>query len=119
MHRFADFNDRCAILILAGATRRKRLGTVGWEGQTSKREWKLGSVEYQGLILLKQTIEHEGQYHHRSHLFSTHWWGEELTDDQATGRGKVQHVASGETRDFRDWSALVGVLLGMLQGLDR
>jgi hypothetical protein len=73
----------------------------------------LDSVEYQGLILLKQTTENGGQYRHRSHLFSVHWWGEGLADEQATGRGRVRHVASGEAREFRDWSALVGVLLGV------
>jgi len=73
---------------------------------------------YQGLILLKQTTEDGGQYHHRSHLFSVHWWGEELADGPAASGGRVRHVASGEARDFRDWSALVGILLGMLQGLD-
>jgi hypothetical protein len=78
----------------------------------------MGSMVYQGLILLKQTTEDDGQYHHRSHLFTVHWWGEELGDDPAASGGRVRHVASGEARDFRDWSALVGVLLGMLQGLE-
>ena len=78
----------------------------------------LDSMAYQGLILLKQTTENDGQYHHRSHLFTVHWWGEELADDGAASGGRVRHVASGEACDFRDWSALVGVLLGMLQGLD-
>jgi hypothetical protein len=78
----------------------------------------MDTVEYQGLILLKQTTEDGGQYHHRSHLFSVHWWGEEVTDDRDARRGRVRHVASGETHDFQEWSALVGVLLGMLQGLD-
>jgi hypothetical protein len=78
----------------------------------------MGSTVYQGLILLKQTTEDEGQYHHRSHLFTVHWWGEELADDQGAGCGRVRHAASGEARDFGDWSALVGVLLGMLQELD-
>jgi hypothetical protein len=78
----------------------------------------MGSMVYQGLILLKQTTEDGGQYHHRSHLFTVHWWGEELADDQGAGGGRVRHVASGEARDFGDWSALVGILLGMLQGLE-
>jgi hypothetical protein len=73
---------------------------------------------YQGLILLKQTTEDGGQYHHRSHLFTVHWWGEDLADDPAASGGRVRHVASGEAHDFQDWSALVGVLLTMLQGLE-
>jgi hypothetical protein len=75
-------------------------------------------MAYQGLILLKQTTEVGGQYHHRSYLFTVHWWGEELPDGPAASGGRVRHVASGETRDFRDWSALVSILLGMLHGLE-
>jgi hypothetical protein len=78
----------------------------------------MGSMVYQGLILLKQTTEDGGEYHHRSHLFTVHWWGEELADEPVAGGGRVRHVASGEACDFGDWSALVGVLLGMLHGLE-
>jgi hypothetical protein len=35
----------------------------------------------------------------QSHLFTVRVW-----------RGKVQHVASGEARYFRDWSTLVAFL---------
>lgn len=57
-------------------------------------------MQYQGLILLKQTTGNEGQCHHRSHLFTVQWWGEQPADDQVGYRGRVWHVASGEERDL-------------------
>jgi hypothetical protein len=51
---------------------------------------------------------------HLSHLFTLRIWAEPLDEDQVEWRGKVQHVSSGETHYFRDWSTLVALLLAML-----
>lgn len=45
-----------------------------------------------------------------THLFTIRMWAEALDADRAEWRGKVQHMASGETRYFRDWPALVAFL---------
>jgi hypothetical protein len=58
------------------------------------------------------------QLHHRSHLFTVRLWLEELGDGRAEWRGQVQHVTSGETHYFREWSALLALLLAMLPGAE-
>ena len=45
----------------------------------------------------------------QSHLFTVRLWAEDLGDGQSEWRGKVQHVSSGATRYFRDWSTLGGI----------
>ena len=60
----------------------------------------------------------EGQGHHHSHLFTLRIWPEALGSGQTEWRGKIQHVTSGETRYFRDWSTLVAFLLEMLPKLN-
>lgn len=47
------------------------------------------------------------QQQYTSQLFTVRVWLEELGNGQTEWRGKVQHVASGEVRYFRDWSTLV------------
>ena len=54
-------------------------------------------------------MDMERQYHH-SHLFTVRLWWEELGNDQAEWRGKVQDVTSGEARYFRDWPTLIAFL---------
>ena len=54
----------------------------------------------------------------RSHLFTVRVWEEEIGADQTEWRGKVQLVTSGEVRYFREWDALVPLLLMMLSELD-
>jgi hypothetical protein len=49
-----------------------------------------------------------------SHLFTLRLWGEEDADGRIQWRGKLQHVMSGQTRHFRDWPALIPLLLSML-----
>ena len=51
---------------------------------------------------------------HRTHLFSVRLWEEEISAGQSEWRGQVQHVLSGRTRYFRDWSTLDQLMLGML-----
>jgi len=55
--------------------------------------------------------------HPRSHLFTLRVWPEALDEGRAEWRGKVQHVTSGETRYFRDWSSLVAFLEEVLPEL--
>lgn len=55
----------------------------------------------------------------RSHLFTVQVWQEEVRRDQSEWRGKVQLFTSGEVRYFRDWVALVPLLLAMLSESDR
>lgn len=57
------------------------------------------------------------QYH--SHLFTLRIWSEELGDDRREWRGQVEHIVSGERYYFRDWSALIALLLATLAQLDR
>jgi hypothetical protein len=54
----------------------------------------------------------------RTHLFTVRVWEEEIGADQTEWRGKVQLVTSGEVRYFREWAALVPLLLTMLSELD-
>jgi hypothetical protein len=51
---------------------------------------------------------------HPSHLFTIRIWLEELGNRRSEWRGQVQLVASGETRYFRDWAALIAHLTEML-----
>lgn len=53
-----------------------------------------------------------------THLFTVRMWAEALDAGRAEWRGKVQHVTSGETRYFRDWTALVAFLRETLPPLD-
>ena len=50
----------------------------------------------------------------RSHLFTVRVWEEQVGNDQTEWRGKVQLVTSGEVRYFRQWAALVPLLVTML-----
>jgi len=56
--------------------------------------------------------------HPRSHLFMLRVWPEALGAGRVEWRGKVQHVSSGETRYFRDWSSLIAFLEEILPRLD-
>lgn len=66
------------------------------------------------------------QDHHRFHLFTLRLWPEALGDGRIEWRGQVRHLPSGETRYFREWSALMAFVQDMLpkvseisEGLDR
>lgn len=48
------------------------------------------------------------------HLFTVRLWSEALGDGQYEWRGQVQHVLSGESRYFREWTVLVAYLQTML-----
>lgn len=52
--------------------------------------------------------------YHCSHLFTVRVWEEEIGSDQTEWRGKVQLLTSKEVRYFREWAALVPLLLTML-----
>lgn len=51
----------------------------------------------------------------RSHLFTIRVWEEEIGAGQSEWRGKVQSLASGEVRYFREWVSLVPLLRNMLE----
>lgn len=55
---------------------------------------------------------------HQSVLFTARLWREQL-NDHWEWRGKVQHVMSGETRYFRDWSGLVAAVQEILAAESR
>jgi hypothetical protein len=55
---------------------------------------------------------------YRSYLFTIRIWAEYLGDDQIEWRGRVQHIASGEIRYFRDWPTLIQLLLAWLPALE-
>lgn len=50
----------------------------------------------------------------RSHLFMLRVWLEDLGAGEVEWRGKLQHVATGETGYFRDWDGLTAFLVEML-----
>lgn len=50
----------------------------------------------------------------RSHLFTVRVWQEDLSEGQTEWRGQVRLVTSGDVRYFREWSALVPLLVTML-----
>ena len=54
----------------------------------------------------------------RSHLFTVRVWQEEIGTGQTELRGKVQLHTSGDVRYFREWAALVPLLVTMLSELD-
>jgi hypothetical protein len=59
----------------------------------------------------------EGRGKRHSHLFALRIWPEARENVQTEWRGKIQHMTSGKTRHFRDWSTLVAFLLEMLPEL--
>ena len=54
----------------------------------------------------------------RSHLFTVQVWEEAIGAEQTEVRGKVQLFTTGEARYFREWVALVPLLLRMLSEVD-
>ncbi len=61
----------------------------------------------------------EDSEHPPSHLFSLRLWQEELDAGQTEWRGRLQHVLSGDTHHFREWNALIELLLAMLEEQER
>ncbi len=57
--------------------------------------------------------------HPHSHMFTIRVWQEEMKAGQCEWRGKVQLLSSGEVRYFREWAALVPLLLSMLSELEQ
>jgi hypothetical protein len=51
----------------------------------------------------------------RSHLFTLRLWQEDLGAGRREWRGKVHHVTSDDVTYFRDWAALLPVVLAMLR----
>jgi len=50
-----------------------------------------------------------------SYLFTVRVWQHEVDEETQEWRGRIHHVESGQTRYFRDWAALIPVLLAMLR----
>lgn len=50
-----------------------------------------------------------------SHLFTLRVWPEEEADGQMRWRGKLRHIPSDTTYYFREWAALVPLLLSILR----
>ena len=49
-----------------------------------------------------------------SHLYTVRLWPEPVAGGEMVWHGKVTHVLSGETRYFREWSALIAYLQAAL-----
>jgi len=49
-----------------------------------------------------------------SHLFLVRLWPESSNEGDAVWCGKVQHVTRGRANQFRDWPALMDILMAML-----
>ncbi len=58
------------------------------------------------------------QGHSNSHLFTVRLWREHLGEQAWEVRCQVRHVASGETRHFRDWSQFTGYLVDKLNQVE-
>jgi len=54
----------------------------------------------------------------RSHLFVVRFWQEDMGNGQMGWRAKLQHVATGEVRYFRDWLGLKEFMEGNLHSGD-
>ncbi len=63
--------------------------------------------------IMKQTTLSDCQ-RSRTHLFMVRVWLEDLGEGKTEWRGKVQDVASGKARYFRDWQTLITYLQTML-----
>lgn len=50
-----------------------------------------------------------------SHLFTLRVWPELDEDGEIRWRGKLRHIPSDTTHYFRDWAALVPLMLAMLR----
>src|SRR5438046_1716454 len=66
----------------------------------------------------RSTLMDSSQPHHHSQLFTVRLWLEDLGDGRTEWRGQVQQVISGETHYFREWSALIALLLAMVVGAE-
>jgi hypothetical protein len=64
--------------------------------------------------MTRSTTVDTGQRQQTSQLFTVRLWAEDLGDGRMEWRGQVQHVISGETHYFREWSALIAWVLAML-----
>jgi hypothetical protein len=51
----------------------------------------------------------------RPQLFTLRVWQEDLSEGRTEWRGQLRHVTSGQTRYFRDWQALIPLLLRLLE----
>lgn len=54
-----------------------------------------------------------------SQLFTLRLWPEEDGDGRSVWRGKIHCVTTNDTRYFRDWSAVVPLLLHMLREAEK
>ena len=57
--------------------------------------------------------------HLQSHLFTLRLWVEVLGDVQTEVRMQVRHIASGETRYFRDGGLLLTYLLAKVREIEQ
>lgn len=51
----------------------------------------------------------------RSQLFTLRVWSEEVGEGRQQWRGKLHHVATDEVAYFREWVALLPLVLAMLR----
>lgn len=56
----------------------------------------------------------EGESRKAPEVFTLRVWSEAVGEDQTEWRGRIQHIATGETRYFRTWDALVEFLVRQL-----
>ncbi|MBV7338787.1 hypothetical protein KFU94_63325 [Chloroflexi bacterium TSY] len=56
--------------------------------------------------------------HRRTHLFTVRLWIEQIDEDCAEARGRVQHVLNGDVCYFRTWRELTTFFDRMLQELE-
>lgn len=54
------------------------------------------------------------KHHYPSHLFLVRLWSESNNEGEDVWCGKVQNVIKGRANQFRDWPALVDILMAML-----
>ncbi len=60
------------------------------------------------------SVEERDATSSRSQLFMVRVWQADLGEGRTEWRGKVQHVATGEVKYFREWQTLLAFLAEML-----
>src|SRR5205809_5913589 len=102
---------------------KERLEATVWQRCMSYTLFKMNNnvnILAEHIVALRRICEREcmsmdtPNVRPRSHLFTVRVWEEEIGAHQTEWRGKVQLFTSGEVCYFREWAALVPLLLMML-----
>ncbi len=62
----------------------------------------------------ESSVEERDERPSRSQLFMLRLWWEDLGEGRTEWRGKIEHVATGEIKYFREWQILLAWLADRL-----